>query len=500
MWEPVDSKIREAIRTITDRFLTRGEATPKFDARVRLGPERNELDVAVKEGYLTDVNNTYLPRMRALELEDNGTRGVVRDYTQHVLLVLRQLYTTGGGRTQFSATDVQKAVGEADSLVPVLGITGVGLHFATDFNKYIASCGISGGLVNHVNVSEGIIDFETIDRAWKAELESRESLAHPPEGSPALISAEGEAGPAWATAKASRLPNKERLLGDIKRFLVSQETISLLFIDLDGFKSVNDTRGHQAGDECLDMVVKVASKATRRKGTIYRYGGDEFCILLPNFDSVEAQATAERIRAAIGASDSADGLKVTASIGVVSSDQIEPRTAEDLVNFADQAMYESKQSGGNGVTLHAVSLAPKQVPPKFTPGDLTRRLDAVEVTISLRQAVPQNYILLVKNDSDEDISVRKVTLERAGLQLCQPAAPKEDTDWSIGPRAGKEIWWSPSPDPVRILQMSQAPPTSPIDLEIIVECEILGTRKEFRRKILVAADYGNHRLDALNTW
>lgn len=354
--------------------------------------------------------------------------------------------------------------------------------------------------MSSVNITEGIIDLETIDGAWKLELELRKARTHPSEAEPVSISAGGEAGPPWATAKASALLNKERLLRAIESFLVSQETIGLLFIDLDGFKSVNDTRGHQAGDECLDTVVKVASEAIRRKGTMYRCGGDEFCILLPNFDSIEAQSTAERIRTAIGASDSADGLKVTASIGVVSSDQIESSTAEDLVNFADLAMYESKQSGGNRVTLHAISLAPKQTPPRRTPRDLTKRLDAVEVTISLRQAVPQNYILLVKNDSDEDISVRKVMLERAGLQLCQPVVPKEDADWSIDARAGKEIWWSPAPEPVRILQMSQTPPTSPIDIEIVVMCEILGTRKEFRRKILVGVDYANHRLDSLSTW
>lgn len=75
--------------------------------------------------------------------------------------------------------------------------------------------------------------------------------------------------------------------------------LSVLFIDLDGFKQVNDSQGHQAGDICLDSVVKVASEPILGKGKMYRYGGDEFVVSLPNFVSTEAEATAERIRAAI---------------------------------------------------------------------------------------------------------------------------------------------------------------------------------------------------------
>lgn len=485
---------------ITDRFLTGGDATPKFEARVRLGPERNELDVAVKEGFLTDINDNYLPRMRALELEDNGTSGVVRDYTQHVLLTLKHLYTTSGGRTQFSATDVQKAVGEAGSLAPGAGITRVGLLFATDFSKYVKSWGISGGSVSSVNITEGIIDLETIDGAWKLELELREARTHPPEAASASISAAVEAGPTGGTGEASSPPNKERLLGDINSFLQCQETISLLFIDLDGFKSVNDSLGHQMGDEYLDRVVSVASAAVRQKGKMYRYGGDEFVILLPNFKSGEALATAERIRAAVQASDSSDLPPVTASIGLVCSEQVEPATAEILIRLADQAMYESKESGGNGVTAYTSSHGPGQMSPKTLPRGPANRLNVVELAISLREADHGYYTVLLKNDSDERVAVKKLVLERNGLELSKPAVPREDSDWAVEPRSGKEISWNTRPDPVRTLQMSQSPPTSPIDIEIVVVCEILGTRKEFRRKILVAADYVNHHLDPLSSW
>ncbi len=500
MWEPLDPKVREEIRAITGQFLKSGEPTPTHGVRVRLGSKRRELDVAIREGFVTIINNNYLPRMRALDLEDEHTRGLVRDYTQHVLLALQHLYSTSG-RTQFSVAEVRKTVGESDALPSRPGITDVGVLFAVDFVKYIASWGISGGTVNLVNVKEEIIDFQTIDTAWKEELESREARGFPPEADgPAMPAQEGESGRTGDPMAANALPNRERLVIDINSSLATGVTSSLLFIDLDGFKSVNDTGGHQVGDKCLDTVVNIASEAIRGKGKMYRYGGDEFAIVLPNFDSAEARATAERIRAAIEASDPAGGPKVTASIGLICSDQTESTTAEDLVNFADQAMYKSKQSGGNQVTLHTVSRGPEQTLSRRTPGNLNKRVDAAEVSTSLLQAVSENYIVLVKNDSNEEVSVTKLTLERGGLELSKPVVPKEPAEWTIGPRSGREISWNPAPDPVRTLQMSQAPPASPVDIEIVVACEILGTRKEFRRKILVVADYANHRLDSLSSW
>jgi len=298
----------------------------------------------------------------------------------------------------------------------------------------------------------------------------------------------------------SELRNRQAMLGEINTLLRDNKMLSVLFIDLDGFKQVNDSQGHQAGDNCLDSVVKVVSEAILGKGKMYRYGGDEFVVSLPNFVSTEAEATAERIRAAIDRLNPGGNIKITASIGVACSGQGQFAKPEDLVDAADRAMYDSKQSGGNRVTIHAASAGSKQLLPKRTPGDIARRVEAAELSVSLRQAVSQNYIVLLKNDSDEEVSLKKLTLERNGLELSQPARPKEAEEWTLAPRSGREIAWSPAPDPVVTLQMSQSSPTSPIDIEIVVLCQILGVGKVFKRKILVAADYRNHRLDPLGSW
>ena len=75
--------------------------------------------------------------------------------------------------------------------------------------------------------------------------------------------------------------------------------MAILYLDLDGFKEVNDTLGHAAGNECLIQVARTMASAVLNKGKLYRPGGDEFVVLLPNFSSEEAASTAERIRATI---------------------------------------------------------------------------------------------------------------------------------------------------------------------------------------------------------
>lgn len=126
--------------------------------------------------------------------------------------------------------------------------------------------------------------------------------------------------------------------------------LSILFIDLDKFKPINDGLGHEAGDRALRAFADVLRKATEGKGEAYRVGGDEFCVLLPNHSLDEGIAVAERIRRgmqAIKTDELTNGL--SASIGVANF----PESTSDstkLVKAADKAMYQSKNAGGNRVS------------------------------------------------------------------------------------------------------------------------------------------------------
>jgi len=153
------------------------------------------------------------------------------------------------------------------------------------------------------------------------------------------------------TVSRSKLPNKEELIRDTRTVLERHSVSTLLVIDLDNFKSVNDTKGHSEGDDCLDRVVKTIGNVIGRKGKIYRWGGDEFAIWLPDFSTEEAQVTAERIRCEVERAKPGGDIAVTASIGICGSDRTDSKSAEEILDFADKAMYESKRLGKNRVTV-----------------------------------------------------------------------------------------------------------------------------------------------------
>jgi diguanylate cyclase (GGDEF)-like protein len=150
-----------------------------------------------------------------------------------------------------------------------------------------------------------------------------------------------------------KLSKKDELLADLNRLLPLSGQIGVIFIDLDNFKAVNDTMGHDAGDNCLERVAKIIGSVVLHKGRAYRYAsGDEFMVVLPNVDEAEALASAERIRRTIELENPGGSVKVTASIGVILASAKSYNSAEEVLKAADQAMYESK------LKKNTVSFAP----------------------------------------------------------------------------------------------------------------------------------------------
>jgi diguanylate cyclase (GGDEF)-like protein len=133
-----------------------------------------------------------------------------------------------------------------------------------------------------------------------------------------------------------------------------QKPLTVLFIDVDYFKSYNDHHGHRAGDDCLAAVGKAVSQSLQRPADFAaRYGGDEFVVLLPDTDTSGALDVARRVRAAVGALHLAHGAspfgRVTLSIGVAQMVPGPGHTSEELLERADRALYAAKQAGRNGV-------------------------------------------------------------------------------------------------------------------------------------------------------
>jgi len=141
---------------------------------------------------------------------------------------------------------------------------------------------------------------------------------------------------------------------EIKRSRRYGVPVSLIFLDLDGFKNVNDNHGHLAGSRALFEVGQVLQRTVREIDVVSRYGGDEFTIILPQTGATGAMIIADRIRAAVEDQVflSGQGLNVrlTASFGV-STFPDHGQSREDLIQKADQAMYLVKERGKNGVAL-----------------------------------------------------------------------------------------------------------------------------------------------------
>ncbi len=129
------------------------------------------------------------------------------------------------------------------------------------------------------------------------------------------------------------------------RSLRSKKPLSLLLIDLDHFKNINDTHGHQAGDQVLEKVALALREQSRSSDTVCRYGGEEFAIILPETPRSHAQMVAERIRHKISALDC--GFTVTASIGINCAERPEGLVPQTLIAGADEALYAAKRNGRN---------------------------------------------------------------------------------------------------------------------------------------------------------
>jgi diguanylate cyclase (GGDEF)-like protein len=128
--------------------------------------------------------------------------------------------------------------------------------------------------------------------------------------------------------------------------------LSCLMIDLDNFKTINDTYGHSAGDTALQQVATILTEVVRRSDMVFRYGGEEFLVLLPETDLEGATSLAEKIRATAAAGLFGDGERIfhlTLSAGAASLTDHE--SGNDMIARADVALYQAKEQGRNRVEV-----------------------------------------------------------------------------------------------------------------------------------------------------
>lgn len=147
------------------------------------------------------------------------------------------------------------------------------------------------------------------------------------------------------------LPNRRALDTLLAAWLRERKPFSIVAIDIDFFKKVNDTYGHQVGDQVLQFLAGIMQGNSRKGDYCCRYGGEEFVILLPHTPSEEAYRMSERIRKTLEQTNSPTGRPITISCGVASFPD-HAKTAEELLECADQALYTAKRQGRNRTAIY----------------------------------------------------------------------------------------------------------------------------------------------------
>jgi diguanylate cyclase (GGDEF)-like protein len=160
------------------------------------------------------------------------------------------------------------------------------------------------------------------------------------------------------TGLGNRRAAEQAVAGELARSLRFGPPLSLVLADLDNFKEVNDRFGHPVGDLALREFADVLGTSAREIDLAARWGGEEFCLLLPGTDAAGAAHAAERVREALAERTVVTGdgttIRVTASFGVASHPPLS--TAEELIAAADAALYDAKRSGKNRVSVAPATL------------------------------------------------------------------------------------------------------------------------------------------------
>jgi diguanylate cyclase (GGDEF)-like protein len=181
-------------------------------------------------------------------------------------------------------------------------------------------------------------------------------IAMPVENSRLYARAEQMARIDEITGLFNRRHFNECIKQEIERHSRYSGVLSLILLDLDDFKAYNDVQGHTAGDKILEVIGRLINKAIRSTDLAFRYGGDEFAVILPQSTTHDAFVVANRVRGQIAAEMSKKDIKLSASLGLASW-PIDGFTSGELINAADKALYQAKETGGNLTCIASKTLS-----------------------------------------------------------------------------------------------------------------------------------------------
>jgi len=326
----------------------------------------------------------------AMERAANGGRGATVGFEQTIVGVA-ELDETGVilNANQAYCTQVGKNQEE------LVGMSLLSLTASQDRAKHLAQLDrlISGG-GSQAQVEHRLITDEGEDEVWVLEHLTRRST---PNGDRILVQSQDITFRRYATWELAKqalhdeltgLPNRAMLVHRLKTALErgtggEQSTLGLMYIDIDRFKMVNDTLGHEVGDQLIKHVGDRMRTAVRPNDTVSRFGGDEFVVLCENVEGIsELNAIASRLQNAVANPFTVNGARIhqTLSIGIAACEPGE-MNADELLSDADAAMYRAKQQGRNRVAV-------------FDEGMRRQLLEQVSLEEELRAAIETEQIVM----------------------------------------------------------------------------------------------------------
>lgn len=180
------------------------------------------------------------------------------------------------------------------------------------------------------------------------------------------------------------LPNRALFMDRLKQAVLGRSNYAVLFMDLDHFKQINDTLGHDAGDELLTVIARRIEHASRAGDTISRFGGDEFCVLFTELKKgYEAESLAKRILKEVSKPVVIQGKSIfpKISIGIAIAQPNQYHSTDDIMRDADTALYEAKRKGRGRYEFYHTELS-------------STRISEVKLESALREAIKNGELLL----------------------------------------------------------------------------------------------------------